>query len=220
MNTPLRYQLSEYDCGPTTLLNAIAVLMPRKQIPPDIIKYIYIYALDGMDRRGQLGRAGTSELAMLFLANTFNQLARARRWPICCEALSAKDIHLTAGSPLVRALEQGAVAVARVYLGCPHYVLFTAVDSDAQMLYLFDPYYDSDLQERGDRLKILNDAPHRWNRRVAWSLLERTNRGLYALGPEDRRECFLLSNACIPGVCPPDCPRVDCPHSADNKTDV
>jgi len=214
LNTPLRYQLSEYDCGPTTLLNAISVLMPRKQIPPDIIKHIYTYALDGIDRRGQLGRAGTSELAMVFLANTFNQFARARRWPICCEVLAPEDIHVAAGSPLVRGLEQGAVAVARVYHGCPHYVLFTAIDSSNETLYLFDPYYDASLRERGRHMKILNDAPHRWNRRVSWSLLERENRGLYALGSRDSRECILLSNACIPGACPPDCPRADCPQAA------
>ena len=34
MKNPLRYQLSEYDCGPTSMLNALAFLFEREDIPP------------------------------------------------------------------------------------------------------------------------------------------------------------------------------------------
>lgn len=36
MNNPLRYQITEYDCGPTSVLNGISALFPREVIPPDI----------------------------------------------------------------------------------------------------------------------------------------------------------------------------------------
>ena len=29
MNNPLRYQLTEYDCGPTSMLNAVSYLFRR-----------------------------------------------------------------------------------------------------------------------------------------------------------------------------------------------
>ena len=32
MKNPLRYQLSEYDCGPTSMLNALAFLFEREDI--------------------------------------------------------------------------------------------------------------------------------------------------------------------------------------------
>ena len=33
MKNPLHYQLTEYDCGPTSLLNAISFLFEREEIP-------------------------------------------------------------------------------------------------------------------------------------------------------------------------------------------
>ena len=37
MKTPLHYQMTEYDCGPITVMNAIIYLFEREQIPPDLI---------------------------------------------------------------------------------------------------------------------------------------------------------------------------------------
>ena len=33
MKIPLRYQISEYDCGPTSMLNAVSYLFEREEIP-------------------------------------------------------------------------------------------------------------------------------------------------------------------------------------------
>ena len=35
MKNPLHYQLSEYDCGPTSMMNALAYLFEREEIPPE-----------------------------------------------------------------------------------------------------------------------------------------------------------------------------------------
>ena len=40
MKSPLRYQFSEYDCGPTTMLNAVSYLIEREEIPPEIIRNV------------------------------------------------------------------------------------------------------------------------------------------------------------------------------------
>ena len=40
MKNLLIYQSTEYDCGPTTLTNAIRYLFDREEIYPDIVKYI------------------------------------------------------------------------------------------------------------------------------------------------------------------------------------
>ena len=47
MKTPLHYQMTEYDCGPITVMNAIIYLFEREQIPPDLIRNIMLYCLDG-----------------------------------------------------------------------------------------------------------------------------------------------------------------------------
>ena len=40
--TPLDYQITEYDCGTTTLLNALRYLFKRSEISPEIYKYIIV----------------------------------------------------------------------------------------------------------------------------------------------------------------------------------
>ena len=52
MKTPLHYQMTEYDCGPITVMNAIIYLFEREQIPPDLIRNIMLYCLDGYGAEG------------------------------------------------------------------------------------------------------------------------------------------------------------------------
>lgn len=65
MKNPLHYQLSEYDCGPTSLLNAISYLFEREDIPPEIIRNVMLYCLDCYGSEGSPGKSGTSCTAML-----------------------------------------------------------------------------------------------------------------------------------------------------------
>ncbi|MDR0904811.1 MAG: peptidase C39, partial [Oscillospiraceae bacterium] len=60
MKTPLQYQITEYDCGPTSLLNALRFLFEREDIPPDVPKYIMMYCLDAYNSKGESGKNGTS----------------------------------------------------------------------------------------------------------------------------------------------------------------
>ncbi len=38
MKLPLQYQISEYDCGPTSLRNAMAFLMEREKMPQEQVQ--------------------------------------------------------------------------------------------------------------------------------------------------------------------------------------
>ena len=69
MKIPLRYQMSEYDCGPTALLNAVSYLFPRQEVPPEIIRSVMLYTLDCYGMDGAPCKAGTSRMAMMYLAN-------------------------------------------------------------------------------------------------------------------------------------------------------
>ena len=55
MKNPLHYQLTEYDCGPTSMLNALAYLFEREQIPPEIVRETMLFC---MDRHGRDGICG------------------------------------------------------------------------------------------------------------------------------------------------------------------
>jgi hypothetical protein len=43
MYSPFNYQISEYDCVPTAINNGISFLFQRKEIPPMVIRHIYLY---------------------------------------------------------------------------------------------------------------------------------------------------------------------------------
>ena len=55
MKSPLRYQVTQYDCGPTTMTNAILYLFEREEIPPDLVRHIGLCTLDSYDRNGHCG---------------------------------------------------------------------------------------------------------------------------------------------------------------------
>ena len=79
MKNPLRYQLSEYDCGPTSMLNALAFLFEREDIPPEAVRNIMLYCLDCYGSDGVSGKSGTSCAAMMFLSNWLNGFGKIGR---------------------------------------------------------------------------------------------------------------------------------------------
>ena len=72
MDNPLRYQMTEYDCGTTSMLNAVSYLFRRDEIPPELTRNIMLYCLDCFGEDGSTGRRGTSRMAMMFLSNWLN----------------------------------------------------------------------------------------------------------------------------------------------------
>lgn len=62
MKIPLHYQVSEFDCGPTTVLNAMSYLFQREDLPAEIVRNIMIYCLTAIRRKG--GRAETVPLGL------------------------------------------------------------------------------------------------------------------------------------------------------------
>ena len=69
MKSPLHYQVSEFDCGPTTVLNALSYLFQREDLPAELVRNIMIYCLDCYNEEGRPGGNGTSRAAMMFLSN-------------------------------------------------------------------------------------------------------------------------------------------------------
>lgn len=191
MKNPLNYQTTEYDCGPTTLLNAVSFLFRREEIPPDIIKHIMLYCLDSYNGKGEFGKNGTSRMAMMFLSDWLNQFGKVKKFPIQCEFLTGGDVRLSQNSKMIAALQQGGAVVVRLRYGCWHYVLLTAADEHS--VYLFDPYYRKmPFQQKG--IEIVTDKPASRNRQVAFELMNNTGKGPYSLGPIDTREAIVMFN--------------------------
>lgn len=195
MKNILNYQTSEYDCGPTTLLNAIRYLFEREEIPPDIIRAISIYTLDEYNQEGEFGKSGTSRMAMQFLSNWFNQFGKIKNFPIYTEMLRDEKVCISQNSKIVECLQQQGAVIARVWLGnCEHYVLITDIDGD--YLCLFDPYdWDESLIE--NKIIKVEGQPRKMNRKVKMDLFNSEEAVNYAFGKIKGREVMLLYNTNI-----------------------
>jgi hypothetical protein len=191
VKNPLHYQMSEYDCGPTSMLNAISYLFPREEIHPEIIRSIMLYCLDCFGADGATGKSGTSRMAMMFLSNWLNGVGQAGHLPVSSRHLSGAAVELGPGGGIQDALRRGGAAVTLVDFDGWHYVLLTGIQD--QRVYLFDPYY-RDEPFHGLDIQIVTDHPGAYNRVVPVSYLERESREPYSLGPREDREAVLLFN--------------------------
>lgn len=192
MKTPLHYQLSEYDCGPTSLLNAISFLFEREEIPPDVLRNIMLYSLDCYSPEGAPGKHGTSRTAMMFLAHWLNGFGQAGQLDIACSYLRVDDVYLGTNSRLSDALRQNGAAVVRLFYEVDHYVLLTGLENDSVLM--FDPYYQTESFQETD-IELINDHPFSFNRRVPLKYLNQKAQALYSLGPIEDREAILLFNS-------------------------
>jgi len=191
MKNPLSYQSTEYDCGPTSMLNAINFLFHRKDISPDVIKNIMLYCLDSYNKKGEAYKSGTTGMAMMFLANWLNEFGKVKKWPISCNMINGESVHINQSSKIAECLGQGGVAVARVMLGGWHYVLLTGIDD--KYVYLFDPYYRIK-SFSVDGIEMIKDAPTKMNRKIRHDILNSEGKGYYAFGKLEDRECMILFN--------------------------
>jgi len=193
MKIPLQYQRTEYDCGPTTLMNAISYLFQREDIPPELIQHIMMYSLDSYNSEGEQGKNGTSYMAMMFLSCWLNHYSTVKNFPINTQYLSGRAVGAEPESKIVSALQQGGVVVARVIYDVWHYVLITGYAYDP--VTLWDPYFQVEpIEIDGCKIEILTDSPYEKNRQILTELLNRTDNGPYAFGPIDEREAVIVFN--------------------------
>ena len=73
MKSPLRYQISDYDCGPTSMLNAVSFLFEREQIPPELIRNMQV------DRAVTMLETGTKTVTEIAAECGFSSLRSFNR---------------------------------------------------------------------------------------------------------------------------------------------
>lgn len=192
MKNLLSYQASEYDCGPTTLLNAMRYLFEREEIVPDILKAISLYTLDEFDNSGESGKSGTSTMAMMYLSTWFNQFGEKKHFPIVTEMLIGEQVWIRQNSRIIGCLQQGGAVIVRLWLDTyEHYVLLTDIEGD--YICLFDPYDYEGPVDGVDIIKV-EDQPKKMNRKVRKEIFNEDMVRSYAFGPSEGREAMLLYN--------------------------
>ena len=190
--TPLDYQITEYDCGTTTLLNALRYLFKRSEISPEIYKFIMQYTLDKTNIFGEIGRGGTSTYAIEFLSNWLNDNAKNKGMNIKCTSIPKDEISIY-NTELEEKIRRGAVAIVRVYQDSEHYCLLTKLDDD--FAYLFDPYYlNINYYDKDDDVEIIKDRPFEFNRKVKKERIENQTKKDFALVRGENKEIIIIEH--------------------------
>lgn len=192
MRTPLIYQMTRYDCGPTTWINALRFLYEREEIAPELLRAVYGRTLDDFNEEGELGKLGTSHQAMRHVARYLDMYGKATGFPITTAILRGSRASLATGSEAFRLLEgngegiakRRAAAIARVWHGGNgHYLLLTGVECGRVLA--FDPFLENAGEDRGavdgELIREVTGRPLQANRSVDPLVFNREVRADYAL---------------------------------------
>lgn len=175
---PLRYQSTEYDCGPVAIMNAISCVCDFSDIPVSVLKMVYNATLDKCNQTGYVGWEGTTLESMEFVANWLNHFYSKVGFPeLTCKVLKGDEVSFKKDSELLQWLKQENVVVL-IYckLYNKHYVVLT--DADDEFVYLWDSYY-WDIDYNDERIVRINDEPFRANRKLSIDFLDTNNEGIY-----------------------------------------
>jgi hypothetical protein len=178
---------------PVTFLNALAYLLPREAIPPQVIRHIFLYSLDTVGRHGRLGVGGTSSEAIRLLGHWLGRY-RTRKFAVETEYLQGEQVHLARGSKIVACLRDGGVALCNICLGRRgwHYVL--AVKARREWLLCFDPYWRLAVRGLRDHVRLPRSPnPRAPNLAVERAWIDaRSDKRRFCFGAERHRECLLM----------------------------
>lgn len=190
MKNPLSYQISEYDCGPTSVINALMYLYDRESIKPDLINNIYKYTLDRYNKRGIQGMYGTSDVSMYFLSQYFNHYSKSTGFKIYCECINNEHVYFKDNDKFIDCVKNKGVIILKCISGVPHYILITDIIDDD--VYIFDSYY----RKRSFNLEgveIINE-PFKANRVIKKHVLDCEGKSDYNLGKVEDRIAVLMYN--------------------------
>lgn len=191
MKNLLNYQSSEFDCGPTSMTNAIRYLFDREEIAPGVLKHIWVMGNDTFCDEGQIGKHGTSKASMRYMAAWLNAFGKGCKFPIRAEFLELEDAVVLPGTRTWKCLEEGGCAVMRCFSGgYGHYVLLTRILSDHE-IGLFDPY-EEDPEFEGEGRRVIESEPRVMNRAAYTEIINGADESDYAMGKPEIREILLL----------------------------
>ena len=190
MKVPLRYQNTEYDCGTTSFVNALAYLYDREDIPVELLKAVYKFTLDVEDSEGVVGKGGTSRKHAELLSKYFVEYAnKTKEFDIHCKILYGENVTL---DRMKSALEKNGVIIARCWQETEHYVLITEIDDN--FAYIFDPYYlEEDYYTNDEDVAIVLHEAFTHNRIVKIERLFDESTKDFSLLEKSRRSIILLS---------------------------
>lgn len=189
MKVPLRFQITEFDCGTVSLLNAFSYLYERENIPALLVKQINKYTLDCYDENGNLGNGGTSREAIKKLTTWITNYTNSNDFDVICIRLTGEEVTI---ERLIETVNSNGVILARSWQEVEHYILITKIKNNKA--YIFDPYYlEKTHYDKDKEVKIVLNKPFTHNRIVTLKRLLSESEKDFSLGKIDNRECVLIN---------------------------
>lgn len=196
MKNFLNYQTSEYDCGPTALINGLRYLFERERIKAELVKTIPSLTNDCYSDDHRL--KGTSPQAMKKVVEWCNQFALSSGFPLKAAYYRNDQVDYSPHEKMATILHQGGVIISHVWLEVDHYVTVTAMDDD--YVYLFDPYYEQlgtkecQVLIDCDGIQCDFDHPKKYNRIITLNRFTTQGHDYYNLGFTNERIAVALIN--------------------------
>ena len=192
MKNRLITQSTEYDCGPTCVMNAMRYLYERHELPPALIKEIWLLCNDTYNASGEMGKRGTSMAVMRYLSYWLNDYGQGCHFPIHAEYQHGDEADIAPGARVDECLREGGAAVIRCWSeGYRHYVLLTT-PLEGDRIGLFDPYDEPDEEvSEAPGLEIIHGEKN-YNIVLPMSTLNMRDETNYALGDTPDREILMI----------------------------
>ncbi len=169
----LNFQISEYDCAPTTFLNGLFFVLKRDEIPQKMIRVIYKNTLDCNLKI--INYCGTSRKAMKKICKKINKISNNLNMDLRIQYLSKKKCTWES---IRECLKEKGVAIIRSLLEVEHYYLITKIDDEN--IYIWDPY-------------IIKNTSYFYNNVFKINEINNTLRQDYSFGPIKKREFILIN---------------------------
>lgn len=184
------YQLTDVDCFPSSTLNALGHLFPRRAIPGAVVQRIWMYSMDGVADGIDTGRFTSEDAAKL--VGSWLPTYRTRHFGVRTRYVAGSDVNMTPTGTLVQALHQGAVAVLDVMGsgGITHSVV--ALEADEDWVYIWDPYHTRVNPRATPHIERCDESGLGPNIRVRRTHLSRTTLRKFTLGPLPQRAALLI----------------------------
>lgn len=197
MKVPFRQQASNYDCTPTSLINALCYLFERKDLPPFVVHRIYKDCLDIESARGTSSRA-IQDLS--FLLKNYKETS-FKNFTVDSKFIIEEQVHLRQNSRILRCINSDGVAMLSVHLSRNNWHSILGLQIDEGWIYCHDPAPRTKRFIDNNAVQFIPATNrHGPNLRIRLTWLDKdfdtattAEERKYILGSEEDRECLLLN---------------------------
>ena len=196
MRVPFRQQATNYDCAPSSIINALKYLFDRKDIPPFVVQRIYKDCLDIESFRG------TSSGAMHDISYWLNAYREQsfKQFIVRTRFITGKQVHLRTNSKIIRCIEEKGAALLCVHASRRSWHYIICIRTDGEWLYCYDPAPHSKRFKIPDTVVFIEACGQEPNLKIRCNWLDRMlheaanhDECKYIFGNNEQRECLLLN---------------------------